>query len=349
MDELRLDIRKDFLTCLWSDRVDVKCEWNPAILRWLMDASNTSTCELSDGTGIKLGSLHQYQYGKACPSLYTAVKIADYFRVPVDFLLGRCTVNECGEIFGHYADYFKELRDAALDAYLINKYAQDDSMTTQTVSVYPFNLMEAILWSDHNECIEFCEDGLEAALAHLNERERALVDLRYRKEMTLDEISEEVQLGRERVRQIIAKACRKLRHPSCMRLIRYGNLGTEKLDELKRKEAELLKREAELNQLADSLKEKAASLGSVDEEKEEETEENSVLDYPIEWLDLTVRSYNCLKRVGINTVRNAAERAAKGDIHHIRNMGVRSTTEVLSKLKDIGYDYFDLYSFGRSA
>lgn len=344
MDELRLDMREDFLTRLQSDRANLKCEWNPAVLKWLMDASNTSTRELSDGTGIKIGSLHQYQYGKACPSLYTAVKIADYFRVPVDFLVDRCTVNECGEIFSHYADYFKVLRDAAFDAYLVNKYDKDDSMTTKNVSVYPFNLMEAIMWSDDNACFEFDEDGLEKALTHLTDREQQFVRMRFREEMTLDEISDEVQVGRERVRQVIAKACRKLRHPANMRLIQYGNLGTEKRDELIRKEAELRARESAVEEKMAKIKEKEEELG-IAEEPEEETVDTGVMGLPLEELEPTMRAYNCLKRTGARTIADVAKLAEDGTLIKIRNMGRRSLIDTLNCLKKkAGLDYFDRYA-----
>lgn len=65
---------------------------------------------------------------------------------------------------------------------------------------------------------------LEQALSRLTERERRIIMLRYGLEdgrfRTLEEVGREFGITRERIRQIEAKALRKLRHPSCSRLLR---------------------------------------------------------------------------------------------------------------------------------
>lgn len=58
-------------------------------------------------------------------------------------------------------------------------------------------------------------------------------------------------------------------------------------------------------------------------------------DISIEDLDLSVRSYNCLKRAGINTVNDIIQ-VSNEDFTHVRNMGRKSLVEVLTKLKAIG-------------
>jgi len=55
----------------------------------------------------------------------------------------------------------------------------------------------------------------------------------------------------------------------------------------------------------------------------------------IEELDLSVRSYNCLKRAGINTVQELAQRSIE-DMMKVRNLGRKSLEEVERKLKDLG-------------
>ena len=55
----------------------------------------------------------------------------------------------------------------------------------------------------------------------------------------------------------------------------------------------------------------------------------------IEELDLSVRSYNCLKRAGINTVEDLTNRTEE-DMMKVRNLGRKSLEEVLSKLKALG-------------
>lgn len=55
----------------------------------------------------------------------------------------------------------------------------------------------------------------------------------------------------------------------------------------------------------------------------------------IEELDLSVRSYNCLKRAGINTVEDLTNRTEE-DMMKVRNLGRKSLEEVFNKLKALG-------------
>lgn len=69
-------------------------------------------------------------------------------------------------------------------------------------------------------------------------------------------------------------------------------------------------------------------------EKEEE-QKNRLMEMSIEELDLSVRSYNCLKRAGINTVEELIQRN-EGDMMKVRNLGRKSLEEVLKKLHELG-------------
>jgi DNA-directed RNA polymerase subunit alpha len=69
-------------------------------------------------------------------------------------------------------------------------------------------------------------------------------------------------------------------------------------------------------------------------EKEEDQKEK-VLEMTIEELDLSVRSYNCLKRAGINTVQELANKSEE-DMMKVRNLGRKSLEEVKHKLEDLG-------------
>ncbi|BCB02014.1 DNA-directed RNA polymerase subunit alpha [Rossellomorea aquimaris] len=69
-------------------------------------------------------------------------------------------------------------------------------------------------------------------------------------------------------------------------------------------------------------------------EKEEDQKEK-VLEMTIEELDLSVRSYNCLKRAGINTVQELANKTEE-DMMKVRNLGRKSLEEVKVKLEDLG-------------
>ena len=64
-------------------------------------------------------------------------------------------------------------------------------------------------------------------------------------------------------------------------------------------------------------------------------QDNTELDKQIEDLDLSVRSYNCLKRAGIHSVRQLVE-FSENDLLNIRNFGVKSIEEVKDKLETMG-------------
>ncbi|NSW91214.1 MAG: DNA-directed RNA polymerase subunit alpha [Firmicutes bacterium] len=69
--------------------------------------------------------------------------------------------------------------------------------------------------------------------------------------------------------------------------------------------------------------------------EKEETKKEKVLEMTIEELDLSVRSYNCLKRAGINTVEDLISRTEE-DMMKVRNLGRKSLEEVLQKLNALG-------------
>ncbi|MBQ2846625.1 MAG: DNA-directed RNA polymerase subunit alpha, partial [Clostridia bacterium] len=62
-----------------------------------------------------------------------------------------------------------------------------------------------------------------------------------------------------------------------------------------------------------------------------------VLEMTIEELDLSVRSFNCLKRAQINTVEDLINRTEE-DMMKVRNLGRKSLDEVVAKLNSLGFD-----------
>ena len=69
--------------------------------------------------------------------------------------------------------------------------------------------------------------------------------------------------------------------------------------------------------------------------EKEEDQKVIVLEMTIEELDLSVRSYNCLKRAGINTVEELANKS-EDDMMKVRNLGKKSLEEVIQKLEELG-------------
>lgn len=72
--------------------------------------------------------------------------------------------------------------------------------------------------------------------------------------------------------------------------------------------------------------------------EKEETHKEKMLEMTIEELDLSVRSYNCLKRAGINTVKELTDRTVS-DMMKVRNLGQKSLEEIKLKLNELGVSF----------
>jgi len=82
--------------------------------------------------------------------------------------------------------------------------------------------------------------------------------------------------------------------------------------------------------MEESSEEHAGTIFVVDEAEKDKT-----LDAPIEDLELSVRSYNCLKRQGINTLEQLVQQS-EADLLNIRNFGAKSIEEVKDRLAQLG-------------
>lgn len=72
--------------------------------------------------------------------------------------------------------------------------------------------------------------------------------------------------------------------------------------------------------------------------EKEESKKEKVLEMSIEELELSVRSFNCLKRAGIATVEDLTNKTGS-DMMKVRNLGKKSLDEVTAKLHDLGLDF----------
>ena len=71
--------------------------------------------------------------------------------------------------------------------------------------------------------------------------------------------------------------------------------------------------------------------------EKEENKKEKILEMPIEELELSVRSFNCLKRSGISTVEDLANKT-ETDMMKVKNLGKKSLEEVIAKLHELGLD-----------
>jgi DNA-directed RNA polymerase subunit alpha len=78
-----------------------------------------------------------------------------------------------------------------------------------------------------------------------------------------------------------------------------------------------------------------AATGPSFKDTDEGSSKNHVLDTVIEDLDFSVRTYNCLKRAGINSIGDLVARSEE-DMMKVRNLGKKSLEEVIQKLEELG-------------
>ena len=149
--------------------------------------------------------------------------------------------------------------------------------------------------------------SLEYVLHSLTERERRVLDFRYKDGLTFEEIGKRECVTRERIRQTHAKSLRKLRRPDRLNYLKYGVSGVISL------KAEIARE---------------AALAS-------QPKPDKLEDITLEELELSVRSYNCLKRAGMNTLRDVSEMTFD-ELCHVRNLGKRSIDEICAVLTNYG-------------
>ena len=178
-----------------------------------------------------------------------------------------------------------------------------------TTHPYPDNLLYDIFGGEWEFPRPADFDGsLEYVLHTLTERERRVLDFRYKDGLTFEEIGKRFCVTRERARQIHAKSLRKLRHSGRLNYLKYGV-------------SEVIARQTE-----NAWEAALASPPKLDIKPE---------DITLEELELSVRSYNCLKRAGMNTLHDVAEMTFD-ELCNVRNLGKRSIDEICAVLTKHG-------------
>lgn len=193
---------------------------------------------------------------------------------------------------------------------------------------YPFNLLMDVFGDE--PCMVMFPDDLEIALEFVlwrlakdYERSVKILLMRYREHKSFDQIAAVIGATRERVRQIVAEMLRKLRHPSRLDYIRFG------MTEM------LVKREQ-------NGYEKGYKDGFLDGQRDAKGENVHELtvpraNIPLEDMDFSVRSYNCLKRAGVKSITDIAKMDFN-QLIRVRNLGRKSMDEIIMKMREYGYD-----------
>lgn len=227
--------------------------------------------------------------------------------------------------------------------------------TVKSIREYPWCILDAVYggeeyfpWKSMNPnapesiAVDAVPEDLMASIEYvvhtLTERERTILLMYCKDKMTLKEIGQQIGVTLERVRQVLAKAFRKLRWRDREKFIRYGvkgvminesehaaRLAVEQERERAANEARFLRREAEKGcQGEQAIRETVMSTPSIDA-------------IPIETLNLNIRPYNCLIRQQIYTIGDIMKLSQK-ELIKVRNLGRKSYAEVVESLEHIGLD-----------
>lgn len=304
------------------------------ILRKLIESTGMSMNEISEAIGMSNATL-RYYLSTEKPGFENLMKLADYFAVPLDYLTGRCTEEQAKEISENYSKNFMILRRAPYEMYLKGRKKIKGNFDGSD-EPWPYNLMGYVCEEPWDEVLS--EDqiaGINYALGELTDRERDAVLLNLRDGMTLKQASDIHGVTKERERQILTKAFRKLRAPYRKAMIVYGKEGSERRSRNKRFREELEKEESEIAELKSRVEAKKASIADLLRSNEATRNMDELRNIGIHDLFLSVRSTNCLDRAGCKTLGDVMDIAMSGNLIAVRNLGKRSIEEILDKIYEI--------------
>lgn len=310
--------------------------------------TDTTMKELAEKIGITHASFVRYLNGSATPDLQNLIKISTFFQVPIDILMGLHTEEQYSEILKGNERFMLEANKRAYADYLlrcrVSQYPDGSKIANDYISPYPYNLLDCLFGEPFMVVLD--EDhmaGLEAALGSLTPRELECIRLYFEEDKTYEEIGRDFRLTRERVRQILAKALRKLRHPSRTSLIIHGVKGLEilSLQDLERdiedRKQRITNEIAEVQMLKERLDsemdifKQAEAVSNAEKQSTMTTTERLLADKVVD-LDLSIRSFNCLLRANCETIYDVLSLMEDGKIFRIRNLGRKSIQEIQDRI-----------------
>lgn len=216
------------------------------------------------------------------------------------------------------------------------RYKQEEKLIAKRKE-YPENLLDDIGLEIYQKCSEeTIENVLGNLQSFLSVRLETCITLRYKNYLTFEEISKIDGTTKERIRQLCRKALLKIKHA----LLRYEEAEREKrkLEEIRdialREEQEL----TEYREKAFAFLKEHGKYGSEQElafGKVNAYRKPTIEDVKLEELDLTVRSYNCLRRAGVESIKDICE-MTENELMKVRNLGKKSCKEVKDKLEERG-------------
>lgn len=169
-----------------------------------------------------------------------------------------------------------------------------------------------------------------SALDMLTACERHVLECRFRFAKTLEYIADEIGCTREWVRQIEHRALSKMRRAEQVRDMNLSQVVRDR-DEHKQR---VIEQEAVIKELRRLI---ACFTNSLVARDDILISDDTKLNQDVSMMGLSARSYNCLWRAGLKTVRDVYELPSRRELCSIRNLGELSRNEVIFKMRDLGF------------
>ncbi len=261
----------------------------------------------------------------------------------------------------------EEIVEQTINSYLLNRNGKD-SLTYESINgAVNSSIFRRLLSGEFSIGIVTLSDQkkIDAIIDTLWPREKETIRMRFGlddgNERHLQEIGDALMVTRERVRQIEARALRKLRHTSRNRHIksivekniieRYNSANT-RVNELTAENESLIKGFAETQQILEKIPFVATliqqSKANHDElksyrEKDREFITNadniqSILNMSVDEFELSCRAYNCLKNGDIRIIKDLVSKS-EYDMMNIKNFGKKTLKELKELLQKHGLDF----------
>lgn len=293
--------------------------------KFLIDAINAYKMDVNTAH-LAIGlSKPVRQYNTEAPSYEDIEKIADYFQIPVDYIFGRC------------GDNYKNV---------ISKLEYTDE--------YPYNLIRCITYIPVDWILtKENMSGLEWALSAIPEKQARAIVSYFKDANTYAQIGKEMNISGALVGKLVHEGLRALRHPVKKRAIVNGMHSFAEIERYAKDTEQVLKARKELldeREKAVYIKEelldrkiKACTeaykihVPDFDKEIDWEYAVVNIPDMTIEELDLSARTYNCLKRAYLNTLKEVVDCLENNPDYFfkIRNLGATASAEIIRKVDKI--------------
>ena len=346
---------------LTKEQINEKLKNQKSRLKYFRELNNLSIDKICRDTGINRNThlrLERDPIHKGTVGIF--MTLAEYYGTSVDYIIGNeveptCIINYINKRTIDELNYKKDvyeqlasvLTDEGLDVHDLSEsiinllnlsekeikdMKQADSVIPNVIlakkakKTYPYNLLAQMfgpegVTTDFSVTKALISDLDQLLDKYLTEPEAYVLRLRYINELKLEDIANLREVTRERIRQIEAKALRRLRHVVYTQSLSLSKQISNKKNEIKSLESQIQKVRENMDGIIPDPADK-----------------------PIEELPLSVREFNGLKRSGINNVHDILEAINNIKIMGIRQLGPGSINNIINVLQKLDYLEKDRYT-----